>query len=55
MESQDDLEHWAEIVTHDQKRGWVKRSEIHSPVGDRALFKKNKEGEWKMTAFIAGD
>jgi hypothetical protein len=50
---EENLSNWQEIATHDGKRGWVNMSEIHSPVGYRALFKKNKE--WKMTAFIAGD
>lgn len=45
---------WREIATFDKQRGWVKENEIHSPVGYRALFAK-KNGEWKMTHFIAGD
>lgn len=45
---------WREIATFDKQRGFVKESEIHSPVGYRALFAK-KNGEWKMTHFIAGD
>jgi hypothetical protein len=45
---------WREVATFDKQRGFVKESEIHSPIGYRALFSK-KNGAWKITHFIAGD
>lgn len=51
---EDDPSGWKQIATFDKQRGFAKESEIHSPIGYRALFSK-KSGAWKMTHFIAGD
>lgn len=51
---EDDSSGWRQIATSDKLRGFVKESEIHSPIGYRALFSK-KSGAWKITHFIAGD
>lgn len=45
---------WVEVRTDAGQMGWVQQSEIRSPVNYRAFFEK-KSGQWKITAFIAGD
>jgi hypothetical protein len=54
IDSGEDKAQWVEVATFDKLRGWVRATNIHSPVGYRALFAK-KNGAWKMTYFIAGD
>ncbi|RAU82211.1 hypothetical protein [Pontibacter arcticus] len=38
-----------------QQKGYINKSDLYSPVGYRALFNKNKQGKWLMTALVAGD
>jgi len=45
---------WLHVKTADGQEGWVHTSDVHSPVGYRAGFNK-MNGQWKMTAFVAGD
>jgi hypothetical protein len=45
---------WYKIETLGGKKGWVKAEFVRSPIGYRAGFEK-KNGQWKMTFFIAGD
>jgi hypothetical protein len=45
---------WLHVKTPDSLEGWVRTADVHSPVGYRAGFNKTN-GQWKMTAFVAGD
>lgn len=45
---------WRPIITPSGKRGYVSSRYAYLPVGYRARF-ENKDGQWKMTIFIAGD
>ncbi|HEX2834433.1 MAG TPA: SH3 domain-containing protein [Thermoanaerobaculia bacterium] len=47
-------EPWQEVKTADGRSGFVETKQVWSPVGYRAGFNK-KNGEWKMTALVAGD
>jgi hypothetical protein len=47
-------EAWQQVKTADGRGGYVETKQIWSPVGYRAGFNK-KNGEWKMTALVAGD
>ncbi|WP_347158043.1 hypothetical protein [Pontibacter chitinilyticus] len=38
-----------------QLHGYLYKSDLYSPVGYRALFNKNKQGQWRMTALVSGD
>ncbi|OKL41934.1 hypothetical protein [Pontibacter flavimaris] len=47
---------WWHVQSADaQLQGYLHRSDVHSPVGYRAIFNKNKKGNWRMTALVAGD
>jgi hypothetical protein len=45
---------WLKIETLGGKKGFVKSEFVRSPIDYRAGFEK-KNGQWKMTFFIAGD
>jgi hypothetical protein len=45
---------WAEARTDDGKTGWLRQSDLRSPMDYRAFFEK-KNGEWKLTAFTTGE
>ena len=45
---------WIEVATGDGRRGFVRRSEVRSPIDWRARFEK-KGGRWRMTSLVAGD
>lgn len=45
---------WRHVRTADGAVGWVKAADLRSPIGYRAGFNKIG-GEWRMTAFVAGD
>lgn len=47
-------EGWLPVIAPNGKRGFLPSGALRSPIDYRAFFKK-EEGEWKMTAFIAGD
>ena len=47
---------WYLIETLDRKKqGWVFWKYVHSPIGYRLFLFKNKQGKWKISAFVAGD
>lgn len=43
-----------EIMTADERRGWVAAKSVRSHVAYRAGFVKT-DGKWRMNAFVAGD
>lgn len=45
---------WLKIKTLGGKTGFVSAEFVRSPIDYRAIFEK-KKGNWKMTAFVAGD
>jgi hypothetical protein len=45
---------WAGVVLPDGRSGWLRSEDVHSPVGWRAIFAR-RDGQWVMTAFVAGD
>lgn len=45
---------WLMVITGSGKQGYVATKYIRSPIAYRAHFKK-VNGNWRMTAFIAGD
>lgn len=45
---------WQPVIAPNGQRGYVSSRYAYTPAGYRALF-ENKGGNWKMTAFIAGD
>lgn len=45
---------WTKVRTADGTEGFVKSTDLRSPIDYRAVFQPRKSG-WKMTAFIAGD
>ncbi|HBB33987.1 MAG TPA: hypothetical protein DDZ80_09535 [Cyanobacteria bacterium UBA8803] len=53
-QEQQTVEGWQPIITPAGQRGYVSSRYAYYPAGYRARF-ENKQGEWKMTAFIAGD
>lgn len=47
---------WWHVQNADgELQGYLNRSDVHSPVGYRAIFNKNKRGQWQMTALVTGD
>ena len=50
----EEKEGWRAVRTHDGKEGWVRATDVRSPVGYRAGF-SNRSGEWKLEALVAGD
>lgn len=46
---------WRQVKTADGHTGWVEAKYVRSPIGYRAGFLKNKEGQWRMNALVAGD
>ena len=44
---------WVEVRTEDKKTGWIQESELRSPLDYRAFFEQ-KQGRWKLTAFLNG-
>lgn len=45
---------WAKIRLKDGRLGYVRTSAVRSPIDYRATFRMT-DGEWRMTAFVAGD
>lgn len=45
---------WVQVALPDGTRGWLRSSDVYSPVGWRAIFQK-RDGRWVMTVLIAGD
>ena len=45
---------WREVRTTDGATGWLPQRSLRSPLEYRAFFEK-RNGQWKLTAFIAGD
>ncbi|HET7436586.1 MAG TPA: SH3 domain-containing protein [Thermoanaerobaculia bacterium] len=45
---------WRHVKTNDGVEGYVAASGVRSPIAHRAGFAK-VNGEWKLTAFVAGD
>ena len=45
---------WREVRTLDGRTGWLPSGSLRSPLEYRAFFEK-RNGQWKLTAFIAGD
>jgi hypothetical protein len=50
-----DVGQWQDVKTADGHTGWVEAKFVHSPVGYRAGFLKNKDGKWQINALVAGD
>ncbi len=47
---------WYLIQTLDRKKqGWVFWKYVHSPIDYRLYLFKNKQGKWKVSAFVAGE
>ncbi|HSF88149.1 MAG TPA: SH3 domain-containing protein [Saprospiraceae bacterium] len=47
---------WYQIETYDrQQRGWVNWRYIYSPMDYRMFLFKDGKGNWKISAFLAGD
>ena len=47
---------WWYVQTPDGKlSGYIHHTDMHSPVGYRAIFNQNSQGQWHMTALVAGD
>lgn len=47
---------WYLIETLDRKKqGWVFWKYVHSPIDYRLYLFKNKQGKWKISAFVAGE
>jgi hypothetical protein len=53
VEDQDEA--WWKITTLTGEKGYVSAKFIASPAGYRAIFNKNRRGEWKLSALLAGD
>lgn len=53
-EEQQTDEGWQPVITPTGQRGYVSSRYAYYPAGYRARF-ENKQGQWKITAFIAGD
>ena len=45
---------WRHVRAADGAEGWVSTKDVRSPIGYRAGFQQI-DGEWKMTALVAGD
>lgn len=45
---------WVQVRTGDGTTGWIRETDIRSPISYRAFFEK-KGGQWKLTAFMNGD
>ncbi|GAA4442082.1 hypothetical protein GCM10023188_41350 [Pontibacter saemangeumensis] len=47
---------WWYVQTPEGKlSGYLSHADLYSPVGYRALFNRNAQGKWHMTALVAGD
>ncbi|HUR29816.1 MAG TPA: SH3 domain-containing protein [Saprospiraceae bacterium] len=47
---------WYQITTYDkQLQGWVNWQYVYSLLGPRLFLFKDKKGQWKISAFVAGD
>lgn len=47
---------WWYVASPDGRlKGYLYKSDLYSPVGYRAIFNKNKQGKWQMTALVSGD
>lgn len=42
------------VRTANGQEGWVRGSDVRSPIDYRAGFSK-RSGQWKLEAFVAGD
>jgi hypothetical protein len=52
---EDQGEAWWKVTTLTGEKGFVSAKFVASPVGYRAIFNKNRRGEWKLSALLAGD
>ena len=52
---EDQGEQWWKVQTLGGERGYLSARFIWSPIGYRAIFQKNRRGEWKLSALVAGD
>ncbi len=48
-------EGWKFVSLPDGRKGFVSSRYAYSSLGYRAIFQKDKTGNWAMTAFVAGD
>ncbi len=48
-------EGWQYVSLPDGRKGFISSRYAFSPIGYRAIFNKDDAGNWKMTAFVAGD
>jgi len=48
-------QYWWRVATLQGQTGFVHTQFIASPLDYRAIFNKNRRGEWKLSAFLAGD
>jgi hypothetical protein len=55
VQVEDQGEEWWQIKTLSGDKGFVSARFIASPIGYRAIFNKNRRGEWKLSALLAGD
>lgn len=47
---------WYLVETYDRtQRGWVNWKYVYSPTGPRMFLYQTSKGEWKISAFVAGD
>ena len=50
----DETGDWTKVALKDGRTGFVRSSALRSPIDYRATFER-KAGQWRMTAFVAGD
>ena len=55
VEVDDQGDEWWQVKTLSGESGFVSAKFIASPIGYRAIFNKNRRGEWKLSALLAGD
>jgi hypothetical protein len=53
-ETSSDDSKWIQVRTAQRKVGWVRESDVRSPIDYRAGF-KTTGGEWRMNVLVAGD
>lgn len=54
-ERSETLSGWQYVSLPDGRRGFISSRYAYASLGYRALFERNGQGSWTMTAFIAGD
>ncbi|ARS36361.1 hypothetical protein [Pontibacter actiniarum] len=48
-------EWWYVETTDGSQSGYINHADVYSPVGYRAIFNKDAQGQWRMTALVSGD